>query len=59
MQEDYVSGYYDGVEDPRIVKSADNEYFMTYTSFDGKAARFSIPPALYVDLISCTKKTCP
>ena len=34
--------YFDGVEDPRIVESDTGEYFMTYTSYDGKTARLSI-----------------
>lgn len=34
--------YFDGVEDPRIVQSENGEYFMTYTSYDGKTARLSI-----------------
>lgn len=33
---------FDGVEDPRIVESADGSYIMTYTSYDGKTARLSI-----------------
>lgn len=34
--------YFDGVEDPRIVESKAGDYFMTYTSYDGKTARLSI-----------------
>lgn len=34
--------YFDGVEDPRIIESDLGEYFMTYTSYDGKTARLSI-----------------
>jgi predicted GH43/DUF377 family glycosyl hydrolase len=34
--------YFDGVEDPRIIESDAGEYFMTYTSYDGKTARLSI-----------------
>ena len=28
-----------GIEDPRIVETSDNGYFLTYTSYDGKVAR--------------------
>ncbi|NND62355.1 MAG: glycosidase, partial [Flavobacteriaceae bacterium] len=45
--------YFDGVEDPRIVESEDGQYFMTYTSYDGKTARLSIASSL--DLINWTK----
>lgn len=31
-----------GVEDPRIVESADGRYIMTYTSYDGKTARLCL-----------------
>jgi predicted GH43/DUF377 family glycosyl hydrolase len=34
--------YFDGVEDPRIIKTEAGDYFMTYTSYDGKTARLSI-----------------
>jgi predicted GH43/DUF377 family glycosyl hydrolase len=34
--------YFDGVEDPRIIENDSGEYFMTYTSYDGKTARLSI-----------------
>ncbi|TDI79680.1 MAG: glycosidase [Bacteroidetes bacterium] len=40
--EDCYFCYFDGVEDPRIVESETGEYFMTYTSYDGKTARLSI-----------------
>ncbi len=40
--EDCYFCYFDGVEDPRIVESDTGEYFMTYTSYDGKIARLSI-----------------
>ena len=40
--EDCYFCYFDGVEDPRIVKSPHNKYYMTYTSYDGKTARLSI-----------------
>ena len=40
--EDCYFCYFDGVEDPRIVESDTGEYFMTYTSYDGKTARLSI-----------------
>ncbi|MEQ8476455.1 glycoside hydrolase family 130 protein [Fulvivirga sp.] len=45
--------YFDGVEDPRIVMSESGEYFMTYTSYDGKTARLSI--ASSKDLKTWTK----
>ncbi|MDC1325142.1 glycoside hydrolase family 130 protein [Ulvibacter sp.] len=45
--------YFDGVEDPRIVESETGEYFMTYTSYDGKTARLSI--ASSKDLIHWVK----
>ena len=45
--------YFDGVEDPRIVESETGEYFMTYTSYDGKTARLSI--ASSKDLIRWVK----
>lgn len=51
--EDCYFCYFDGVEDPRIVESAAGEYFMTYTSYDGKTARLSI--ASSKDLKSWTK----
>lgn len=31
-----------GVEDPRIVENEDGQYFLTYTSYDGKTARLCI-----------------
>jgi predicted GH43/DUF377 family glycosyl hydrolase len=51
--EDCYFCYFDGVEDPRIVKSEDGSYFMTYTSYDGKTARLSI--ASSPDLKNWTK----
>jgi predicted GH43/DUF377 family glycosyl hydrolase len=39
--EDCYFCYFDGVEDPRIVKSETGDYIMTYTSYDGKTARLS------------------
>ena len=45
--------YFDGVEDPRIVETDSGEYFMTYTSYDGKTARLSI--ASSQDLKTWTK----
>ena len=53
LEEDCVSCYFDGVEDPRIVESIDGKYIMTYTSYDGKTARLSI--ASSSDLTSWTK----
>jgi predicted GH43/DUF377 family glycosyl hydrolase len=51
--EDCYFCYFDGVEDPRIVESETGEYFMTYTSYDGKTARLSI--ASSKDLLNWTK----
>ena len=51
--EDCYFCYFDGVEDPRIVESENGEYFMTYTSYDGKTARLSI--ASSKDLKTWTK----
>ncbi|NNE28319.1 MAG: glycosidase [Saprospiraceae bacterium] len=34
--------YFDGVEDPRIVKHEDGRFFMTYTAYNGKTARLAI-----------------
>lgn len=31
-----------GVEDPRVIESADGTYIMTYTSYDGKTARLCL-----------------
>lgn len=42
-----------GVEDPRIVESADGRYILTYTSYDGKTARLCI--ASSTDLVHWTK----
>lgn len=42
-----------GVEDPRIVESADGQYIMTYTSYDGQVARLCL--ATSPDLQSWTK----
>lgn len=52
-QENCKNCYFDGVEDPRIVATADHRYIMTYTAYDGKTARLSI--ASSTDLISWTK----
>lgn len=52
-QLDCVSCYFDGVEDPRIIETADQSYIMTYTSYDGKTARLSL--ASSKDLRSWTK----
>jgi predicted GH43/DUF377 family glycosyl hydrolase len=51
--EDCYFCYFDGVEDPRIVQNEAGEYFMTYTSYDGKTARLSI--ASSKDLRNWTK----
>lgn len=51
--EDCKSCYFDGVEDPRIVESADGTYIMTYTAYDGKTARLAI--ASSKDLRTWTK----
>lgn len=51
--EDCAFCYFDGVEDPRIIESETGEYFMTYTSYDGKTARLSI--ASSKDLITWVK----
>ncbi|HPF11765.1 MAG TPA: glycoside hydrolase family 130 protein [Flavobacteriaceae bacterium] len=48
-----VSCYFDGVEDPRILKGEDERYIMTYTSYDGKTARLSL--ASSTDLMHWTK----
>ncbi len=53
LEEDCPNCYFDGVEDPRIIESADNKYIMTYTAYDGKTARLSI--ASSTDLTSWTK----
>ena len=51
--EDCSNCYFDGVEDPRIVETADHTYIMTYTAYDGKTARLSL--ASSKDLLSWTK----
>lgn len=51
--EDCYFCYFDGTEDPRIVKSEDGNYFMTYTAYDGKTARLAI--ASSPDLKNWTK----
>ena len=51
--EDCYFCYFDGVEDPRVVQSESGDYFMTYTSYDGKTARLSI--ASSPDLKTWTK----
>ncbi len=43
-----------GTEDPRITKSPDGEYIMTYTAYDGAMARLMMATSL--DLIHWTKK---
>jgi beta-1,2-mannosidase len=43
-----------GCQDPRIVKTEDEKYVLTYTSWDGKFARLSI--AISSDLIHWEKK---
>jgi len=43
-----------GVEDPRIVESADGTYILTYTSYDGRTARLSL--ATSTDLRKWSKK---
>jgi len=48
-----VSCFFDGVEDPRIIESADGRYIMTYTAYDGKTARLAI--ASSTNLTSWTK----
>jgi len=42
-----------GVEDPRVIESADGTYIMTYTSYDGKTARLCLASSR--DLKSWTK----
>ncbi len=53
LDEDCVSCYFDGIEDPRIVKSEDGSYIMTYTAYDGKTARLAV--ASSNDLITWQK----
>lgn len=53
IQEDCVSCYFDGVEDPRIIADGTGSYFMTYTAYDGKTARLSL--ASSTDLKTWTK----
>ncbi len=53
LTDDCPNCYFDGVEDPRIVESADNRYIMTYTAYDGKTARLAI--ASSKDLTNWTK----
>ncbi|MEY3432108.1 MAG: hypothetical protein RL131_44 [Bacteroidota bacterium] len=43
-----------GIEDPRIVETESGEYFLTYTSYDGKTARLCY--AFSKDLIHWNKK---
>ena len=43
-----------GCQDPRIVKTDDEKYVLTYTSWDGKFARLSI--AMSTDLVKWEKK---
>jgi predicted GH43/DUF377 family glycosyl hydrolase len=42
-----------GCEDPRVVETAEGEYVMTYTAYDGKVARLLV--ATSRDLLSWTK----
>ncbi|TDB63773.1 glycoside hydrolase family 130 protein [Arundinibacter roseus] len=42
-----------GVEDPRVVETADGQYVMTYTSYDGEKARLCV--ATSPDLLSWKK----
>ena len=53
LDEDCVSCYFDGTEDPRIIESEDGTYIMTYTAYDGKKARLSL--ATSKDLLNWTK----
>ncbi len=52
-EEDCISCYFDGIEDPRIVESEDGTYIMTYTAYDGKTARLSL--ATSTNLLNWTK----
>lgn len=45
--------YFDGIEDPRIVRDASGRYVMTYTAYNGKTARLCI--ATSDDLYHWTK----
>jgi len=42
-----------GIEDPRIIESPDGVYYLTYTAYDGKLARFVSPHLL---ILSTGKK---
>ncbi|MGI9532738.1 glycoside hydrolase family 130 protein [Lutimonas sp.] len=42
LDQDCVSCYFDGAEDPRIIESKDGRYIMTYTAYDGKTARLAL-----------------
>lgn len=53
LDEDCYFCYFDGVEDPRIIESAEGLYIMTYTAYDGKTARLAL--ASSSDLINWTK----
>jgi predicted GH43/DUF377 family glycosyl hydrolase len=54
-QEDFMKVYEweGGIEDPRIIESAEGIYFLTYTAYDGNLARLCI--ASSKDLIHWTK----
>lgn len=53
LDQDCVSCYFDGAEDPRIIESEDGKYIMTYTAYDGKKARLAL--ASSTDLINWEK----
>ncbi|MDN3642546.1 glycoside hydrolase family 130 protein [Lutimonas halocynthiae] len=53
LDQDCVSCYFDGAEDPRIIESEDGTYIMTYTAYDGKTARLAL--ASSTDLINWKK----
>jgi len=50
---DCATCYFDGIEDPRIVKNNEGGYIMTYTAYDGRTARLSV--ASSTDLQNWTK----
>ncbi len=53
IHEQCTNCYFDGIEDPRIVKNENGTYIMTYTSYDGKTARLCV--ASSSDLTNWTK----
>lgn len=53
LDQECISCYFDGVEDPRIIESEKGEYIMTYTAYDGKTARLAL--ASSTDLINWKK----